>query len=242
MTRSVRIGALAAVVVLAAVCGQQAGDAWSAGWARSRSAPAASASAAASTGGGLAVPHPRLPSRLAAEPAPPPEPPAVDPGTLAQTRDLPRADDPALRTRLEALWTAVVEDRPDEALPFFFPKTAYVQLKDLGNAADDFDYRLVGYYELDVHAAHQLLSRDAPIAHLIGIEVPAGRAEWMWPGSEQNKVSYYRVYGARVVYSVDGKRHSFGVFSMLSWRGQWYAVHFGPWPRWERYGDVYDPR
>jgi hypothetical protein len=186
--------------------------------------------------------HPRPASRLGPEPAPPAAPVPVDPGTLPQTRVLPRADDPAFQTRVQALWHAVVDDQPDEALAFFFPKAAYVQLKDLSNAAGDYEYRLVGYFKLDVHAAHQLLGRDAAAAQFAGIDVPSAQAEWMWPGSEENRISYYRVYGTRLAYTLNGRRHSFGVFSMLSWRGQWYAVHFGPWPRWERHGDVDAPR
>ncbi|GAA2043797.1 hypothetical protein GCM10009839_53920 [Catenulispora yoronensis] len=169
------------------------------------------------------------------------QPVVVDPGTLPQTRVLPRADQ-EFQGRLRALWQGIVDDRPEEARAFFFPKAAYVRLKDLGDAGRDYDYRLVGYFDLDVHAAHRLLGAGAGRAQLVGMAVPGGSAQWMPPGSEENKIPYYRVYGSRVEYMLDGKPHSFGVFSMLSWRGQWYAVHFGPWPRWERYGDVLQPR
>uniref|UniRef100_UPI0018920DCE hypothetical protein n=1 Tax=Catenulispora pinisilvae TaxID=2705253 RepID=UPI0018920DCE len=172
----------------------------------------------------------------------PPAPPAIDPGTLPQTRALPSSTDPQFQTRLHALWQGIVDDNPQEAQPFFFPKTAYIQLKALWNAGGDYDYRLLGYFNLDVHAAHRLLGAGAQRAQLVGIDVPAADAEWMPPGSEENKISYYRLYGTRVRYTLDGQSHSFGVFSLLSWRGQWYAIHFGPWPRWERYGDVLQPR
>ena len=186
--------------------------------------------------------HLRVPSRVAPEPMPPPSPPPVDPGTLPQTRALPSSADQQFQARLHALWQGIVDDDPQEAHPFFFPKTAYVQLKALWNAAGDYDYRLLGYFDLDVHAAHRLLGAGAQRARLAGIDVPAGNAEWMTPGSEENKIPYYRLYGSRVRYTLDGVSHSFGVFSLLSWRGQWYAVHFGPWPRWERYGDVFQAR
>jgi hypothetical protein len=231
LNRLTRMSALGAAVVLAAWfgIGSRGPDG-----ARLPTIAAGSARTAAAAG----VAHAHVPSRLAPEPAPPP----IDPGTLPQTRVLPKDDDPAFQARVRVLWQAIVDDDAAAAMPAFFPKAAYVQLKNLGNAAGDYDYRLAGYFKLDVHAAHRLLGPDAATARLVRLDVPAANAEWMWPGSEENKVAYYRVYGSRLSYTVNGKTHSLGIFSMLSWRGQWYPVHFGPWPRWERYGDVYAAR
>ena len=33
--------------------------------------------------------------------------------------------------------------------------------------------------------------------------------------------------GARVVYRLGGQLRSFGIASLISWRGRWYVVHFG---------------
>jgi hypothetical protein len=227
MNPRTRIGVLGAVVVLAA---------WSGLGSRGPASPATPATSLAAAAATSSVAYPHQPSRLA------PEPPVVDPGTLPQTRVLPGTDDPAFQDRVRALWQGIVDDRPEEAYAFFFPKTAYVQLKALANAAADYDHRLLGYYDLDVHAAHRLLGPDPASAQLVGVDVPAAAAEWMWPGSEENRLSYYRVYGSRLTYTLAGRRHSFGIFSLLSWRGQWYAVHFGPWPRGDRYGNVYAAR
>ena len=223
-----RLGVLGAVVVLAAWRGH--------GSTVSPATHAASATRLAAAGS-AAVAYPHRQSRLAPEPAP-----VVDPGTLPQTRVLPSTDDPTFQDRVRALWQGIVDDQPEEAHAFFFPKTAYVQLKALANAAADFDYRLLAYYDLDVHAAHRLLGPDPTSARLVGVEVPAAAAEWMWPGSEENRLSYYRVYGSRLTYTLAGQRHSFGIFSLLSWRGQWYAVHFGQWPRGRGYGDLFAAR
>jgi hypothetical protein len=35
------------------------------------------------------------------------------------------------------------------------------------------------------------------------------------------------VPNSRVVYSVGGDVRSFGIASMISWRGEWYVVHLG---------------
>ena len=57
------------------------------------------------------------------------------------------------------------------------------------------------------------------------VEVPDDRARWIEPGEEGNKLGYYRVYGTRIVYEVDGKERTFDVSSLISWRGEWYVVH-----------------
>jgi len=78
-------------------------------------------------------------------------------------------------------------------------------------------------------------------AEFVNVTVPTSRAVWIIPGQEQNKGPYYRVYGTRLTYWVDGKTKSFGIYSMLSWRGQWYVVHLGPNPRPADRGVVYQP-
>ena len=65
---------------------------------------------------------------------------------------------------------------------------------------------------------------DAATADLTGIDVPA-TAQWVLPGAEYNKGSYWRVYSSQVHYTVDGRAGSFTIASMISWRGEWYIVH-----------------
>lgn len=168
--------------------------------------------------------------------------PSVDPGTLPQTKTMPTDTDPQFTAGVTALWQGIVDDNPQEALPFFFPKSAYLQVKALSNAGADYQNRLIGFYDLDIHAAHRLLGSGAKNAKLVGVSVPAKAAEWILPGQETNKLSYYRVYGSRLTYIQDGKTKSFGLFSLISWRGQWYVVHFGPNPRPKSIGVVYQPR
>jgi hypothetical protein len=47
------------------------------------------------------------------------------------------------------------------------------------------------------------------------------------PGVCYNDVGYYEVPNARVVYLEGGQVRSFGIASMISWRGRWYVVHLG---------------
>ena len=145
----------------------------------------------------------------------------VDPGTLPQTHDTP-APTGAVETRAAALWDAIVKDDPDRALAFFFPLGAYEQTKAIPKPAADWKHRLVSNYVRDVHALHKKVGSKA---QLIGLEVPTENAQWVPPGDEGNKTGYFRVYGARLRYEIDGRAGAFDVTSMISWRGEWYVVH-----------------
>jgi hypothetical protein len=165
----------------------------------------------------------------------------VDPGGLPQTHVLPSNSSAAFAARMQSLWQAVVTGDPAPALPSFFPLSAYLQVKAISNAQSDWQNRLIGYYDLDIQAAHQLLGPDAASAEFVGVTLPTARAVWVLPGQEYNKGPYYRVYGTRLTYRVNGQTRSFGIFSLISWRGEWYVVHLGPSTRSSRRGIVYQP-
>ena len=169
-----------------------------------------------------ALPTSALPLDGAAEDA------AVDPATLGQTHDVPRAAGPSFEQHVRELWEAIVSDDPDRAMPFFFPLGAYVQVKDIDRPAVDWKRRLVAAYIRDIHALHRRLERqagDSGIASLIGVEVPEARARWVDPGEEYNKVGYFRVFGSRLRYRVGETSLAFDIKSLISWRGSWYVVH-----------------
>jgi hypothetical protein len=126
-------------------------------------------------------------------------------------------------------------------MPAFFPEAAYLQLKTIYNAASDYTGRLVGDYLLDIETAHSLLGAHAQDAQLIEVRVSGDYAHWVDPGVCDNQVGYYEVPNARVVYSEDGQVRSFGIASMISWRGVWYVVHLGAVVRDVVAGVVDDP-
>ncbi|HEY3609287.1 MAG TPA: hypothetical protein VGL06_17440 [Pseudonocardiaceae bacterium] len=180
-----------------------------------------------------------------AAPAPPtsspsPSPTPTDAGLLRQTHVLPDPNDPMFQTGAQDLWQAIVTDNPATALPFFFPETAYLQVKAISNASADYQNRLIDWYRLDIEAVHALLGADASSATFVRVTVPTSRAVWIVPGVEYNKGSYYRVYGTRLYYAVGGRTKSIGIFSLISWRGEWYVVHLGPSTRSTNRGFVYD--
>ena len=149
----------------------------------------------------------------------------IDPGTLPQTHQLPGTTDPQFLAGVAGLWKAVVTGDPSYALPFFFPLSAYIQVKGISDPVHDYDTRLIPNYEQDIAGLHASLGADPAAAQFVSVTVPESAAEWILPGVEYNKGSYYRVYGSAIHYTLDGQARSFPIVSMISWRGEWYVVH-----------------
>lgn len=149
------------------------------------------------------------------------------PGSLPQTRAFPSTRTAAFRREMSRLWLAIVTDRPRSARSAFFPEGAYLQLKAIAGAGADFQDRLLRDYALDIGAAHTLLGRGAAGAVLLGVRVHASYGHWVPPGVCYNRVGYYEMPNARVLYREHGEVRSFGIASMISWRGVWYVVHLG---------------
>ena len=145
-------------------------------------------------------------------------------GALPQTSVLPSTHSAAFRNAMADLWLAVTTGNPRFGLPAFFPEAAYRQLKAIAYPAADWQDRLWYDFTLDAGAAHELVGRDARLDRVV---VPESEAGWVSPGGCYNSVGYWHVGGARVVYTEHGQERSFGIASLISWRGVWYVVHFG---------------
>jgi hypothetical protein len=140
---------------------------------------------------------------------------------------LPPASSSQLTTHIRELWHAIVTNAVSAGVPAYFPEGAYLQVKAIPNARADFTSRLLAGYAKDIAAAHHLLEPDPSSAQLLGVRVPEAHAHWVSPGACYNRVGYYEVPNARVVYRQAGTIKSFGIASMISWRGVWYVVHLG---------------
>jgi hypothetical protein len=148
-------------------------------------------------------------------------------GSLSQTQAFPSSNDRHFKSLMASLWAGIVENSANKALPAFFPKRAYMQLKAIPSAESDWSGRLVRDYALDIAAAHSLLGVNASNAELVAVNVQSSYGHWVPPGVCYNGVGYYEMPGARLVYRERGELRSFGIASMISWRGVWYVVHLG---------------
>src|SRR5688572_19400826 len=179
-----------------------------------------------------AEPHREPTPEPAHEPAAPapiePVPPLVDESgkTLPQTDVLPSTESLSFRRRLELLVEAIRTDDPDLAVPAFFPVLAYAEVKDIAKPERDWQHRLIGAFNRNVHEYHRQLGAAASSIQLRGIEVPEAKVKFMKPGSEGNKLGYHRVLRSRLLLGTpDGRELALEITSMISWRGEWYVVH-----------------
>jgi hypothetical protein len=144
------------------------------------------------------------------------------------------------QAEMAALWAGVVTGSLSVARPAFFPGSAYLQVKSVADPAADYQDRLLAEFSADLAAAHGLLGGDET-ATLVSVDVPSQFAHWVPPGVCDNGVGYFEVPNSRVVYQLDGQIRSFGIASMISWRGVWYVVHLGAVVRSTDQGLVDDP-
>jgi hypothetical protein len=151
---------------------------------------------------------------------------AADGSPLPQTRDRPSADGPGLRRRLERLVAAIAHDDPERALPAFFPRVAYEQVKAVAHPERDWEQRLVRAFRRDIHDYHRLLGRDAAGVRHEALVIDERRVRWMDPGTEGNRLGYHRVTRCRLRLRLSsGAERELELTSLISWRGEWYVVH-----------------
>jgi hypothetical protein len=165
----------------------------------------------------------------------------TDAGRLPQTGAFPTSTSPQFQAEMAALWQGVVSGSPVTARPAFLPESAYLQLKTIAGPGSDYTDRLLVNFSADVGAAHALLAQDAGTASLVSVNVPEQYGHWIPPRVCDNSVGYYEVANSRVVYQEGGQVRSFGIASLISWRGEWYVVHLGAILRSTSQGTVEDP-
>jgi hypothetical protein len=163
-------------------------------------------------------------------------------GALPQTGAYPSSSSPQFQAAMADLFGAVAHGTPATAADAFFPEAAYVQLKSIAGAASDYQNRLLAEYDQDLAAATAELGSGAATATLVSVQVPMQYAHWVPPGECDNSVGYFEVANSRVVYSLGGAIRSFGIASLISWRGEWYVVHLGAILRPGTGGVVLDPQ
>ena len=211
---------LAAVAVLAAGC-DGSGPPPRAGISGSGTEASGAAAAASASGSASISPQPVAspwPLVLAV--------PAAKAGQH-QTHARPPANSAVFQAEMTDLWAGVVSGRPDLAMPAFFPLVAYAQVKAIADPAADWTDRLVAEFREDVIAAHALIGGRARHATLVRVVVPEQQADWIYPGVCSNGVGYWHIANARLVYRAGGQVRSFGISTLISWRGRWYVVHLG---------------
>jgi hypothetical protein len=182
----------------------------------------------------LSEPSTATPPSLASTFSPPkgPSPPPLygDDGTpLGQTEEKPDVESPWFQHCARTLFNSIVADDVELALPCFFPKVAYAQVKAIQDPDTDWERRLKSAFEKDIHVYHMSLGRYRDEAKFSAVRVNPSSTKWVKPGEEGNRLGYFRTMRSVLVYTDDQRRaRELGVLTMISWRGQWAVVHLAP--------------
>ncbi len=137
----------------------------------------------------------------------------------------PLDDGPELQAKGKLLWQAIVDDTPEVAASFFFPKEAYVHVKAAKNPEGDWRWRLWKHFERDIHVLHKSQGQALAKATFKGLRIPPKRPHWAAPGNEYNRLGYWRAYGSQLTYELRGRERHVPISSLISWKSQWYVVH-----------------
>jgi hypothetical protein len=145
---------------------------------------------------------------------------------LPQTEARPDASSPAFRERIAHLCQAIVGGVPADAHDAFFPLVAYKQVKAVADPERDYRLRLLSHFDRDILEYHHRISRRPGPYRCGELTIPERQARWMKPGSEYNRLGYFRVLRSHLqVVDAADKAISLEVTSLISWRGEWYVVH-----------------
>jgi hypothetical protein len=136
---------------------------------------------------------------------PPPRPPASE------------AADKAKR-----LFDAIVADAPERAEDVFFPRAAFLLVKDIPDPGKYYD-RLKRRFDSDVHALHASLA-DPASARFERFEL-ANRGGFVRVHEEGNRLPYWASRHSFIHFRLRGQLQRLEVRVLITWDDHWYVIH-----------------
>jgi hypothetical protein len=136
---------------------------------------------------------------------PPPRPPASDASEKA-----------------ERLFDAILADAPERAEDVFFPRAAFLLVKDIPDPAKYYD-RLKRRFEQDVHALHASLG-DPASAQFERFEL-ANRGGFVGVHEEGNRLPYWAARHSFIHFRLRGRAQRLEVRVLITWDDHWYVIH-----------------
>lgn len=152
---------------------------------------------------------------------------APDPTWNLKNDQRPNASSDDLTAKASHLFAAVQKDDASLAADFFFPRNAFLPVKDIGNPGKYWD-QLFRTYNRDIHDLHNKHKAKMEGAQFVDIQA-GSPAKWVPPGEEANKIGYYRSFNAKVRYRVGETYGHFDVRVQITWQGKWFITHLLPW-------------
>jgi len=160
--------------------------------------------------------HGRTPGARA-QPAPIP---AENRADLTQPPARPSADSAEALAR--TLFAAIVADDPALAAEAFFPRPAFLQVKDIADPGRYYDQLYKRFFS-DVHALHARLA-GLPDVRFERFEL-AKRGGFVKVHEEGNRLPYWAARHNVLHYKSGDRALSFEVRVLITWGDRWYLIH-----------------
>jgi hypothetical protein len=134
----------------------------------------------------------------------------------------PRPDASSAERRAKQLFEAILHDDPKRAEGVFFPRAAFLLVKDIRDPDAYFD-QLHARFARDIHALHKRLPGLAH-AQFERFEL-VRRGGFVAVREEGNRLPYWASRHSVLHYTSEGARHQFEVRVLITWDDEWYVIH-----------------
>ena len=152
--------------------------------------------------------------------------PADGGGALSAPLDAgaPPAPVDELQARAKKLFEAIQKDEPEIAMAMFFPREAFLTLKDVKDPSAYWD-KLVKEYKAHIHSYHKKLGKKAAEAEFEALELNPKTQVYVAPKKEFNKAGYNKVTKSKLKYKLKGKTKQLDLATMIDHDSKWYVTH-----------------
>jgi len=151
-------------------------------------------------------------------------PPSVIPphNRADQTSNPPRPPEGDLPDKIRKLWEAIIRDTPSLAAKSFFPREAFLLIKNMANPGRYYD-RLRNRFDQDIHDLHRSTANlsDAVFDHF---EL-ARRGGFVRVNQEGNRLPYWASRHSFIHYRVGKEHRRIEVRVLITWDDRWYVIH-----------------
>jgi hypothetical protein len=135
---------------------------------------------------------------------------------------MPRPPALEVYAKMRVLFDAIARDKPELAAECFFPRAAFLLVKDMPDPGRYYD-RLRRRFDADIHALHASLPAIEQ-AHFERFEL-AQRGGLVARGEEGNRLPYWAARHSWLYFRSAGELQRLEVRVLISWEGHWYVIH-----------------
>ncbi len=137
--------------------------------------------------------------------------------------DLPPSNPPEFTTRLQHLFEAISQNKPELAADILFPRDAFLAAKDVGDPARLWEQKVLLNFSHDVSQLHKKIHGSDRV-EIQSFEIGHAVTQVV-PKKHDFKKQLWRVKKSKVTYLLNGKHEELWIAEMTSWRGAWYVTN-----------------